>query len=125
MSLDKLEPASKGAVAVYTPYYQGTKRTFLPFAIGLYQKGSLEGKRAIEGGEAIPFVATWSVSTLPSDLSRCRVQFDGNAELSYEVTMANFQFIGCLIEMLMHYKKSKRTDFSKKFYRKLLNYNND
>ncbi|GAB4349845.1 MAG: hypothetical protein Fur0042_17410 [Cyanophyceae cyanobacterium] len=122
MSLDKLEPASKGAVAVYIPYYQGTKRSILPFAIGLYQKGSIEGKRSVEGGEDIPFVATWSVSTLPSDLSRCRVQFDGNAELSYEVMMPNFEFIGCLIDMLIHFKKARRTDFSKKFYRKLLNY---
>lgn len=122
MSLDKLEPAAKGAVGVYIPYYQGNKRSILPFAIGLYQKGSIEGKRHIEGGEDIPFVATWRVSTLPSDLTRCRVQFDGNAELSYEVTIPNFEFIGCLIDMLINYKKTRFTDFAKPFYRKLLHF---
>lgn len=122
MSLDKLEPAPKGAVGVYIPYYQGAKRSILPFAIALYQKGSLEGKRRIEGGEDISFVATWRVSTLPSDLTRCRVQFDGNAELSYEVTMPNFEFIGCLMEVLIHFKKSRLTDFAKPFYRKLLHF---
>ncbi|MEM9770373.1 MAG: type IV pilus biogenesis protein EbsA [Cyanobacteria bacterium P01_D01_bin.73] len=122
MSLDKLEPAAKGAVGVYIPYYQGTKRSILPFAIGLYQKGKLEGKRSVEGGESIPFVAAWSVSTLPSDLTRCRVQFNGEADFSYEIMMPNFEFIGCLIDMLIHFKKSRRTDFSKTFYRKLLNF---
>ncbi|TAD77930.1 MAG: hypothetical protein EA001_09010 [Oscillatoriales cyanobacterium] len=122
MSLDKLEPAPKGAVGVYLPYYQGNKRTVLPFAIGLYQKGSIEGKRRIEGGEHIPFVATWRVSSLPADLTRCRVQFDGNAELSYEVAMANYEFINFLIDMLVDYKKTRLTDFAKPFYRKLLSH---
>ncbi|MBD2162222.1 MAG: hypothetical protein VKL01_04115 [Limnothrix sp.] len=122
MSLDKLEPAAKGAVGVYLPYYQGAKRNVLPFAIGLYQKGSIEGKRRIEGGDDIPFVATWRVSTLPADLTRCRIQFDGNAELSYEVSMANFEFISFLIDVLIDYKKTRVTDFSKAFYRKLLSH---
>lgn len=121
MGLEKLEPAPKGATAVYIPYYQGNKRNVLPFAIGLYQKGSIEGKRKIEGGEDIPFVATWNISILPADITRCRVQFDGNAELSYEVAMPSSEFIGCLIDMLIQYKKSKATDFAKAFYRKLLN----
>lgn len=120
MSLDKLEPAPKPAVAVYNPYYQGNKRNILPFAIGLYRRGSVEGRRRIEGGEDVPFVATWNICTLPADLTRCRVQFDGNAELSYETRMPSSEFIGCLIDMLIAYKKSRVTDFSKTFYRKLL-----
>ena len=120
MSIEKLKPADKGAIGVYMPYYQGAKRNILPLAISLYQKGSLEGHRQIEGGESIPFVATWFVSNLPADLTRCRLQFDGNAELSYEINMANYEFINHLIEVIMNFKRSRLTDFSQAFYRKLL-----
>jgi hypothetical protein len=120
MSIEKLQPADKGAVGMYMPYYQGAKRNILPLAISLYQQGSLEGTRRIEGAESIPFVATWLVSKLPADLTRCRIQFDGNADLSYEVNMANSEFVNYLIEVIMNFKRSRLTDFSQTFYRKLL-----
>ncbi|NEQ66512.1 MAG: hypothetical protein F6J86_12920 [Symploca sp. SIO1B1] len=120
MSIEKLQPADKGAVGVYMPYYQGAKRNLLPLAISLYQKGSLEGQRRIEGGDGIPFIATWFVSKLPAEMTRCRFQFDGNAELSYEVSMANSEFINYLIEVIMNFRRSRATDFSQTFYRRLL-----
>ena len=120
MSIEKLQSADKGAVGVYMPYYQGAKRDILPLAISLYQQGSLEGQRRIEGADGIPFIATWFVSKLPSELTRCRFQFDGNAELSYEVNMANSEFINYLIEVIMNFRRSRVTDFSQTFYRKLL-----
>lgn len=120
MSFEQLQPATQQQASVYMPYIQGSKRNFLPYAISLYQKGVLEGHRKIEGSENVPFVATWNVATLPSDLTRCRMQFDGNAELSYEVMMASFEFISFLIELLDTYKRSRVTDFSQPFYRKLL-----
>ncbi|GAB4375109.1 MAG: hypothetical protein Kow00121_20450 [Elainellaceae cyanobacterium] len=120
MSLEKLQPANPRDVNVYAPYYQGRKRSALPLAISLYQVGNLEGTRKIEGGESIPFVASWSVSPLPADLTRCRLQFDGNAELSYEVTLANFEFVDYLIEVLFYFKANRMADFSQAFYRKLL-----
>jgi len=120
MSIEKLQPADKGAVGVYMPYYQGAKRNLLPLAISLYQKGSLEGQRRIEGGDGIPFIATWFVSKLPAEMTRCRFQFDGNAELSYEVSMANSEFINYLIEVIMNFRRSRVTDFSQTFYRRLL-----
>ncbi|MGB3493056.1 MAG: type IV pilus biogenesis protein EbsA [Elainellaceae cyanobacterium] len=120
MSVEKLQPAKQGEVNVYNPYYQGRKRNALPYAISLYKQGNLEGTRRIEGGESIPFVATWSVSMLPADLTRCRVQFDGDADLSYEVTLANFEFIDFLIDLLLQVKTARTTDFSQTFYRKLL-----
>jgi hypothetical protein len=120
MSIEQLKPAEQGAVAVYMPYYQGAKRNMLPLAISLYQQGELEGQRKIEGGESIPFVATWYVSKLPSELTRCRLQFDGNAELSYDATMANSEFINYLIDIIMNYRRSRLTDFPQSFYRKLL-----
>lgn len=121
MSIDQLQPASNQQVSVYAPYYpQPGKRSLLPLAISLYQKGALEGQRRIEGGESIPFIATWNVSMLPADLTRCRIQFDGNADLSYELTMANFEFVDYLIELIMSVKRTRLTDFSQAFYRKLL-----
>jgi hypothetical protein len=121
MSLEQLQPAPNQQVGVYVPYYpQAGKRTLLPLAIGLYQKGSLEGQRRIEGGESIPFIATWNISTLPADLTRCRIQFDGNSELSYELMLANFEFIDFLIEVVMTFKRTRLADFSQSFYRKLL-----
>ncbi len=123
MSIDQLQPAANQHVGVYAPYYpQAGKRSLLPLAISLYQKGSLEGKRKIEGGESIPFVATWNVSTLPADLTRCRIQFDGNSDLSYELMMANFEFIDFLIEVIMNFKRARLADFSQAFYRKLMRY---
>ncbi len=120
MALEQLQPATQQQASVYLPYIQGSKRNFLPYAISLYQNGVVEGHRKIEGSDNIPFVATWNVATLPSDLTRCRMQFDGNAELSYEVMMASFEFINFLIELIENYKRYRVTDFSQAFYRKLL-----
>jgi len=122
MTIEVLQPANPRDVNVYAPYYQGRKKNALPLAISLYQRGNLEGTRRIEGGESIPFVASWSVSSLPADLTRCRMQFDGNAELSYEVTLANFEFVDYLIDVIFNYKATRKADFSQVFYRKLLRY---
>jgi len=120
MAIDQIKPADQRVVGVYLPYYQGGKRNMLPYAISLYQNASLEGERKIEGGESIPFLATWYVSNLPADMTRCRLQFDGNADLNYEVTLANYEFVDFLIDVLMNYRRTHATDFSQAFYRKLL-----
>jgi hypothetical protein len=120
MSIEQIQPANQQQASVYLPYIQGAKRNFLPYAISLYQKGVLEGHRKIEASESIPFVASWNVATLPSDLTRCRIQFEGNAELSYEVMMASFEFMSFLIELMENYKRYRLTDFSQAFYRKVL-----
>jgi hypothetical protein len=119
-TIDQLKAASPQQATVYLPYIQGNKRSLLPYAISLYQEGALEGYRKIEASENIPFLATWNVATLPSDLTVCRLQFDANSELTYEVMMASFEFISFLIELMENYKRNKITDFSKSFYRKLL-----
>ncbi|GAX37784.1 type IV pilus biogenesis protein EbsA [Nodularia sp. NIES-3585] len=120
MSIDQLQPVNQQQANVYSPYVQSAKRNFLPYALSLYQKGVLEGQRKIEGGDNIPFVASWNVATLPSDLTRCRIQFEGNADLSYEVMMASFEFMSFLIELMENYKRYRLTDFSQGFYRKVL-----
>lgn len=125
MQIDRLQPAEKGEIALYMPYYSDKKRKYLGTAIGLYKQKNLEGSRRIEGGEDIPFVASWNVSSLPADLTRCRIQFDDNAELTYEVMMANYEFIDSLIDVIVNYHRNRANsiiDFSKGFYRKLLHY---
>ncbi len=120
--LEQLQPADPRIVNVYQPYYrEGTKRNTLPRALSLYQNRSLEGARHIEGGQSIPFVATWTVSMLPADQSNCRMQFDNHGEqLIYEVKIENHVFVDFLIELILNYKRYHTVDFSKGFYRKLL-----
>lgn len=116
-----LQPASPQDVAMYVPYYKdGTKRNLLPFAISLYRRGNLEGNRTIEGSENVPFIATWNVSALPSELTRCRIQFDHDADLNYELSLTNNELVEFLIELLISIKQKKPLDFSQGFYRQLL-----
>ena len=120
MSIEQLQPADQLSVRVYMPYFQGNKRNILPLAISLYKKGSVEGQRKIEASDSIPFVASWNVATLPADLTVCRIQFDGNASLSYEIMMATSEFVDFLMDVILNFKRARTTDFSKAFYRKLL-----
>jgi hypothetical protein len=119
-SIDKLEPASKADVVVYMPYYPKDKHSILPYAITLYQQGYLEGQRQVEGNENIPFVASWYVSKLPSELTRCRLQFEGQADFTYEMTILNAEFITYLIDVIKVGKQLGEADFPQGFYRKLL-----
>ncbi len=121
-NLEKLPPANEADVDMYEPYCDAEQNAILPYALSLYQQGFLEGSRAIEGDgkKNIPFVATWYVSSLPDELTRCRIQFDGSAELSYEVNLKNSEFISNLIVLIKNFKASRQVDFSQKFYRKLL-----
>lgn len=122
MSINQLKPADKVEVAVYAPYYPEKRRKYLGHTISLYKQKHIEGSRHVEGGEDIPFVATWNVSMLPLDLTRCRMQFDDNAELSYEVMMPTNEFVDFLIDLLLNYHRTHGVDFSNGFYRKLLRY---
>ncbi|MEB3310108.1 MAG: hypothetical protein VKJ02_07715 [Snowella sp.] len=121
-AIDKLQPASKADVVVYQPYYHKDKHKILPLAISLYIQGRLEGNRRIEGTDGIPFAASWYVSKLPSELTRCRIQFDGQAELSYEMTILNAEFVDYLIEVININKEFNAVDFPQSFYRKLLKF---
>lgn len=119
--LDQLAPADPKLVNIYNPYYRDNKRTMLPRALTLYQQKSLEGTRKIQGGENIPFVATWTISTLPADYTLCRMQFDNSGEqLSYEVRIENHVFVDFLIDLLDNFRRSRTVDFPTGFYRKLL-----
>ncbi|AFZ48335.1 hypothetical protein Cyast_2389 [Cyanobacterium stanieri PCC 7202] len=119
-TIEKLQPATKADTLMYQPYYSKEQHETLPYALGLYQQGYLEGERVIDGSESIPFVAIWYVSRLPSELTRCRLQFDGSADLSYEINLSNSEFVQYLILLIKNFQSSRKTDFSQKFYRKLL-----
>lgn len=121
-TLEQLEAANKSEVIVYMPYYPKDKHGILPYAITLYNQGFLEGSRYIEGSAHIPFAASWYVSKLPAELTRCRIQFDGQAELSYEITILNAEFIDYLINVIKNSKQFGLADFSQGFYRKLLRF---
>ena len=119
-NIEKLKPADKADTFMYQPYYPKDQHEILPYALSLYQQGFLEGERKIEGEHSIPFVATWYISRLPSELTRCRLQFDGNADLSYEINLSNSEFIRELITLIKNSQSSRKIDFAQSFYRKLL-----
>ncbi|XWK88222.1 MAG: type IV pilus biogenesis protein EbsA [Phormidium sp.] len=120
--LQELKPAQPNIVNIFLPYYHSNKRNLLPFALNLYQRGYLEGVRQIMGGDNIPFVVTWSVNNniLPTDLTRCRIQFDRNPDYSYEITIATSEFVNHLIELILNFQRDGIRDFSKSFYYRLL-----
>jgi hypothetical protein len=120
-SLDRIKAAPRSEVMIYMPYYAKNQQEILPMAITLYKQGSLEGERVIEGGDNVPFVVTWILSKLPSDITNCTVQFNGQADLSYQSSMSNSDLIKYLIYVLENYKNSKTIDFNQEFYRNLLN----
>ena len=76
----------------------------------------------MRGGRASPLLQAGMYLNYTSELTRCRLQFDGQAELSYEVTLSNSEFIDYLIDVIMNFKRSKTTDFPRSFYRKLLRF---
>lgn len=123
LNINQLAPAEKGDVVVYFPYYSNKdKQKILPTALTLYKLGRLEGQRRIEGGTGISFVASWFISKLPSELTRCRLQFESQAELSYEITILNSEFIDYLIELILIAQETNIPDFPQAFYRRLLRF---
>ncbi|MEM6446214.1 MAG: type IV pilus biogenesis protein EbsA [Cyanobacteria bacterium J06642_2] len=120
MNLSDIQPANPEEVKAYNPYYPVGRRPHLPLALGLYRQKSFEGHRQVEGEDAIPFVATWPLQPLPSDLTRCQVQFERDAELTYELSLSNYEFIDFLIDVVSQLERSQQADFNKTFYRKLM-----
>jgi len=55
-------------------------------------------------------------------LTRCRLQFEGQADLSYEMTIINAELIEYLIDAIKTFKQLGSADFSQVFYRKLLRF---
>jgi hypothetical protein len=48
------------------------------------------------------------------------VQFEGQAELSYEMTVLNSEFMDYLIDLIAAHEETQAIDFPQNFYRKLL-----
>lgn len=116
----ELKAAAPQEVSIYMPYYrEPNKRQILPYAISLYKQGEITGERHIEGSAAISFMAVWRVANLPSDLALCRLTFDGDADMSYEMTLENSEFVGYLIDVVSSIRDRGYVDFSQAFYSKL------
>jgi len=118
----QLEPAGPSEVSVYQPYYAVARRQYLPLAVGLYKKGSLEGQRAIEGDKPVRFLASWHTSLLPADLTVVQVVFDQDAELTYQLSIANYEFVDYLIDLVALVQRGQPPDFTTAFYKKLMRY---
>ena len=119
MTID-LKAAPPQEVSIYMPYYrEPNKRQALPYAISLYKQGEITGERHIEGSPAVSFMAVWRVANLPSDLALCRMTFDGDADMSYEMTLENSEFVGYLIDVVSSIRDKGYVDFPQIFYSKL------
>ena len=118
----QLEPASPAEVAIYQPYYAVARRQYLALAVGLYKRGHLEGQRPIEGDKPVSFLASWHVSPLPSDLTSVEVIFDQNRELTYQISLANYEFVDYLIEVVAALQRGQPPNFTTAFYKKLMRY---
>jgi hypothetical protein len=119
---DEIIPATPDKVNLYAPYFMKStaKRNLLPKAITLYYKGGLDGYRAIEGGEKIPYVTNWAIQHLPGDLTRCTMMFNDSVDLTYEINLMNSELIGYLIDWLINLRDVNSPDFPHLFYRKLM-----
>ncbi|MBD2177414.1 hypothetical protein H6F42_10870 [Pseudanabaena sp. FACHB-1998] len=116
----ELKAAPPQEVSIYMPYYrEPNKRQTLPYAISLYKQGEIAGERRIEGSPAVSFMAVWRVANLPSDLALCRLTFDGDADMSYEMTLENSEFVGYLIDVVSSIRDKGYVDFPQIFYSKL------
>ena len=116
----ELSKASDQDVIPYKPYYrEAIRQQALPYAISLYKQGEMTGERRIEGGVSISFTAVWRVTSLPLDTILCRVTFDGDADMSYEIELQNAEFVGYLIDVVSSLKDKSYADFSQPFYSKL------
>ncbi len=116
----ELKAAAPQEVSIYIPYYrEPNKRQALPYAISLYKQGEIAGERHIEGSPAVSFTAVWRVANLPSDLVLCRLTFDGDADMSYEMTLENSEFVGYLIDVVSSIRDKGYVDFPQIFYSKL------
>jgi hypothetical protein len=116
----ELKAAPPQEVSIYMPYYrEPNKRQALPYAISLYKQGEITGERHVEGSPAISFMAVWRVANLPADITLCRVTFEGDADMSYEMTLENTEFVGYLIEVVSSIRDKGYVDFPQIFYSKL------
>lgn len=116
----ELKAAPPQEVAIYMPYYrEPNKRQALPYAISLYKQGEISGERRIEGSPPVSFSAVWRVANLPSDLALCRLTFEGNTEMSYELTIENSEFVGYLIDVVANIRDKGYVDFPQLFYSKI------
>ena len=116
----ELKAAAPQEVQIYMPYYrEPNKRQALPYAISLYKQGEISGERRIEGSPPVSFLAVWRVANLPSDLTLCRLTFEGNTEMSYELTIENSEFVNYLIDVVANIRDKGHVDFPQLFYSKL------
>jgi hypothetical protein len=124
----ELKTASMQDIGMYGIYFSkqpANKKDNLPYGIALFQHGELQGERQIENSQPIPFQASWKPNSLPEAPVVCRVTFDNDADMIYELAIAKTTFfIGYLIDVVVLYKNKKVIDFPQEFYFELFRISN-
>jgi hypothetical protein len=67
-------------------------------------------------------LASWHTSPLPSDLTVVQVIFAQDADLTYQLSIANYEFVDYLIDVVSLVQRGQQPDFSTAFYKKLMRY---
>ncbi len=117
----EIKPAAPGDVILYLPYCKKDQQQALPYAIGLYKIGSIQGERRVEGTEPVPFLVSWKVSTLPVDPVICTVVFTNELkeEYKYEIELQSLQVVKYLIDLILRERETQIVDFPQAFYAEL------
>jgi len=114
-----VEPATK-EVPMYTPYFPAQRRNLLPYAIGLFKQTGFEGQRLIEGDTPLRFAVTWEGGPLPVDQVVCRVKFGNDPQQFYEMTLANYELVEFLIDVVTEVQRGNPPGLPTSFYKKLM-----
>lgn len=119
----QLKTATTQDMGVYNVYFRKhspERQKNLTHGIALYQTGELQGERQIEYGQPIMFQATWKPVSFPEVPVVCRVSFNDDADLLYELEFAKaIDFIAHLTDVTSQYIAKNIVDFPQDFYFKL------
>lgn len=86
-------------VAFYAPYCGGLEREDdLRKALGLLERGSLEGSRVVTGRADHVFELRWSPAKAPLEPLTCQLTFPAQPALGYEFELATQQLVVWLME---------------------------
>jgi hypothetical protein len=93
-------PLSEAALqALFAPYCGGLSRASdLMGALQLLQRGSLQGRRAVEGSAGHRYSIRWEEARSPLEPVACSLRFDNHADLLYEFQLQTHQLVSWLMD---------------------------
>ena len=91
-------PSEAAELALFAPYCGGRSREAdLKRALWLVAKGSLKGRRPLEGGRAHSFTLSWQGASSPLEMCTCQLSFPDIQAPKYTFDVSMHQ----LVEWLM------------------------